>query len=454
MTRRSPPLIDRRRWLASLARAGVGLTPLAAGGLAGGLWSGFARALSARAAALPLQDAPEPAHRFILIFLDGGWNAHLSVDPVYGDRLATGNFQDVYATHELKAPDGKSALVTGIGFQNALPAFASIPTAFVNGMNVEIAAHDAAATYLLTGKAVIGRAMTQPAMPALLATTRGGLASHLVLGGGIPLGDTIGRAPPLQANGDGLGELLSPPGNEFKAETRAAIEQALNAEDALFYDSLGTKAQASLEPFRTSQHDIAAVFDDFGGKLDLTPELQERYAVKDERAFANLAAAFLALKSDLTTIVTVRIGGFDTHTDELGKQLPLQRGLAAVLAAFVDDLRNTPDPRDPASSLADTSTIVLTSEFTRTAKFNDSAGTDHANSASAVVMGRSVNDGVVVGATDEAGRPLGWSGTAAVAKDDATMIDGGALVATLLDLYGLPTEAAALTERRVRGLFS
>jgi uncharacterized protein (DUF1501 family) len=99
-------------------------------------------------------------------------------------------------------------------------------------------------------------------------------------------------------------------------------------------------------------------------------------------------------------------------------------------------------------------TVVLTSEFSRTARFNGSAGTDHANSASAIVMGRGVNDGVVVGATDELGRALGWNGSRPVAKDETTMIDGGSLVATLLDVFGLPDEAAALTERRILGLFT
>jgi uncharacterized protein (DUF1501 family) len=434
--------IDRRRLLRHAGRAALGL------GI-GGAWGALVRGFVAGSAR-----AETPVPRLLLVFLDGGWNSQLSVDPVVADRRASGNFEAVYNSHDVKAPSGKPALLTGIGFQDAFPAFATMPTAFVNGLNVEITAHDAAANYILTGKQVIGRTDSQPALPAVLASSRGGLASHVVFGGSIPLGDTIEKAPPLATSGEGLGDLLTAPGHEFHEETQDAIQNALVQLDEVYYRDLGDRAQASLAPFRTSQGDVAEAFRAFGGKLQLTPELEARYGADDDRGLASFAAAFVAMQSDLTTIVTVRTGGFDTHSNELANQLPRQQKIAKTLATLVADLRATPDPRDPGRSLADTTTIVLCSEFVRTPKFNDAAGTDHQNTASAIVMGPGVRDGAVVGATDAEGRALGWDGAKAVPQTPETLIDGATLVATALHQFGMSAEADAISERRLGGLFA
>ncbi len=394
-----------------------------------------------------------PVPRLVLIFLDGGWNNYFAIDPVYGKRLTNGAFESVFASHTLRAPPSKPNLLTGIGFQDALPAFDSIPTVFVNGLNVEIAAHDAAANYLLTGRSAIGRTLTEPAVTAVIATKRGGLASHLVLGGSVPLGETIQIAAPLMTTGNALGGLLTPPGSQFKEETRQALEEALSAHNQVFFSSLGDKAIASLQAFVDSQKDVSNAFKNFANKLNLDDEMKTRYDVASNGNMGDFAAAWLALKHDLTTIVSIRFGGFDTHTNELNSQLPLQRQVALALNAFVADLRATPDPRDPQNSLADTTTIVLTSEFTRTAKFNDTAGTDHQNSASAIIMGRGVRDNRLIGGTSETGEVMGWDGEKPVTKTEETMIDGSTLVATLLDQFGLGEVANQVSSRRIRGIF-
>lgn len=432
---KSHRLSRRRFFQLTSAASTLGLT---------GAWSTLGRAV---------QDAGS-SHKLVLVMLDGGWTSHLSCDPIVGSRRETGSFEEVYNSHDVRAPAGKDQLLTGLGFQPALPAFASMPTAFVNGMFVEIAAHDAASAFMLTGKQLIGRIVTEPSLPARLAARRGGLASHVVLGGSVPLGDTIEKAPPLQASGESLGELLSEPGDELSAATRDAMELALAQTDDLYFQSLGGKAQTSLEPFRASQRDLATVFDTFGGKLRLTDALRDRYGTKDDGDLASFPAALLALQYGLTSIVTIRVGGFDTHSNEINTQLPRQRVIATIVNSFVEDLRNTPDPHEAGRSLADNTTIVVTSEFTRTPRYNDTAGTDHQSTASAIVMGRGVRDNTIVGATDGDARPMGWDGTKAVTRTDQTMIDGSALVSSLLELFGAPEAAAAVGERRLRGLFT
>lgn len=396
----------------------------------------------------------EENRKFILIFLDGGWTSHLSVDPIMGSRRDSGNFEEVYNTHDIRTPTGKDKLFTGIGFQPALDAFASMPTTFINGLRIDVPGHDSASAFMLTGKNLIGRTVTQPALTAMMGASKGGFASHVVLGGGLPLGDTMGAAPPLITNGRSLGEMLAPPGVKFLPETRAVLEEALAKHDNLFFQRLAEKSQLSLGPFRSSQKEISAVFEKFGSKMLLTEDLEARYNVDANWGFGNFAAGFLTLREGLSSIVTIRSGGFDTHTNEQGTQIPRQQQVAGVIKTFVDDLRNTQDPHNPSTSIADNSTILITSEFVRTAKYNGTAGTDHQNSASAILMGKGVKDNQVVGETDEVGLPKGWVEEKPVTYSEETRIDASSLVPTILEQFGLGEEANQMSQRRIHGIFT
>jgi uncharacterized protein (DUF1501 family) len=269
----------------------------------------------------------------------------------------------------------------------------------------------------------------------------------------VPVGDLLDVAPPLETSGNDINDLVSPPGNGYKPETQAAIEAALAATDEAFYQSIGARAQASLAPFKAAQRDVVSLFAKFGGRLELSEALKARYAATRSPDMQNLAAAFLVLQTDLSAVVTVRMGNFDTHSNELGTQLPRQQAVAKGLATLVQDLRNAADPSAPSLSLADTTTILLTSEFVRTPKYNDSAGTDHQNSASAIVMGKGVEDNVVVGRTDDNAMPLGWVEGRPVPKTDETMIDGSTLAASVLALFGKTEQANQINPRRIDGLF-
>lgn len=391
--------------------------------------------------------------RLLVIFLDGGWNSHLAVDPVVGVRRLSGNFEDVYNSHEIISPNGKDNLLVGLGMQSALAAFKELPTAFFNGLNIDIPAHDTAKEFMLTGKNLVGRQALEPALPAIIAAARGGFASHIVLGGTVPLGTTFQSAPPIVTSGDSLGDLLAPPGIEFKAETRAILERSLAKVDDLYARRLGPKGIEALKPFRASQSAIGEVFERYGTSLVVGEELRSRYKVDENFSFVNLAATYLAFLHGLTTVSTVMIGGFDTHTNELGQQLPLQQSVGEVLATFVADLVKTEDPHNPGQSLADTTNILMTSEFVRTPKFNGTSGTDHQNSSSAILMGPGVKDNCVFGATDALGLPLGWEGDRSAPLSDETKIDAGSLVATILDGFGMNEQAALVSEKRIAGVF-
>lgn len=94
-----------------------------------------------------------------------------------------------------------------------------------------------------------------------------------------------------------------------------------------------------------------------------------------------------------TKIFLCRIGGFDTHANQvesnntsMGKHAALMYHISAAVKAFYDDLRNL--------GLADRVLSMTYSEFGRRAASNASYGTDHGNAAPMLIFGTCLNPGV------------------------------------------------------------
>jgi len=94
-----------------------------------------------------------------------------------------------------------------------------------------------------------------------------------------------------------------------------------------------------------------------------------------------------------TKIFLCRIGGFDTHADQvetnnttMGKHAALMYHISSAVKAFYDDLRNL--------GIADRVLTMTYSEFGRRAASNASYGTDHGNAAPMLIFGTCLNPGV------------------------------------------------------------
>ncbi len=88
-------------------------------------------------------------------------------------------------------------------------------------------------------------------------------------------------------------------------------------------------------------------------------------------------------------VVTVDIGGFDTHTNQGGagpnnRHSRQIREFSEGIAALYDDL----------GSQMDEVIILSVTEFGRTAKENGSAGTDHGDASSWFMVGKGINGGI------------------------------------------------------------
>lgn len=94
-----------------------------------------------------------------------------------------------------------------------------------------------------------------------------------------------------------------------------------------------------------------------------------------------------------TKIFLCRIGGFDTHANQvinnnatMGSHAALMYHISSAVKAFYDDLRNL--------GLADRVLTMTFSEFGRRAESNGSYGTDHGNAAPMLIFGTCLNPGV------------------------------------------------------------
>ena len=409
-----------------------------------------------------LQAEPSaPPKRLLTVFLKGGWDSLLATDPVLGAKLSSPAFEAAYASEPSLAITGKPQLWIGPGLQPLKAIFASVPTAFINGMFVEVSAHEIAYNYMLSARLSLSRSREYPSLAALLGDQGGKYPPHIVLGSSIPLGATRSSSPPLQASSiDAMSQLLRGPGraswNNYKTEVLPNAHELLEGLDQLSYQRLTLAQQQGLEGWRQAQSGLAQLYkSDLGSQLKLTAAIKQKFAVGEAGDLeGQLAGAFLALASGISPYITVvPPGNFDTHSHHMSQHKALLLKTAQALAILVEQMRTTPDPADQSRSLLESTTVLITSEFVRTPKFNAAQGTDHWQSASAILLGAGVEDGVVLGATGTDGMPLGW-----VAGQSMTRTSGNALLpsqigAALLHYFKQPTLAQAISDQPLIGLF-
>jgi uncharacterized protein (DUF1501 family) len=401
--------------------------------------------------------AADPRRRFLHIFLRGGWDSALATDPVVGSKAATSTYHSSYQGLSTFTVSGKGNLIGGWGLEPLSQALASVPTAFINGLFTEVTAHELAQNYMYSGVLSLSRTREYPSLSALMGVAAGSFPAHVVLGGPIPLGDSKLSHPPLQAqSGAGLADMLRGPYNQWiKASSFDPVHQLIKQLDRLHRNEQNTAAQASMAGWESAATQLDQLYaTGLGQKLTLDAAIKSRYGVTDDWSPQTLIpSAFLTLSAGLSPYVTLSIDGFDTHTNHFGQHVPLLRQVASQIALLIQDLRSTEDIQQPGSSLMDNTTILINSEFVRTPGLNAGSGTDHWPSASAILLGKGVQDNVVIGRTDENAQALGWVNGAAVARSTETQITPEHLVATLLDHMGFTAAANTISGGRIVGLF-
>ncbi len=418
----------------------------------------------------PAQFSAAQPHRFLQILLAGGWDSALATDPVRGDKSADGtNYDTAYSSVNQFTVSGKSNLHVGAGLENALPAFAAVPTCFVNGLFVEVTAHELAVNYMLSGRLSLSRSREFPSLLALMGTGAGVFPPHVTLGTAVPLGTTREVNPPLHASDiNSFSSMLAGPRSSDSADDPILNNEAVAITDSLINTLNGLKRSAeqvqsatNLRIWSQAESRIQEIYEPrYESQIGLPDNSQIRtdYGLEATGGEGSLealtAGAFQVLKSGLCPYVTVHAGGFDTHRNHLSQHVPRMASFSTALSRLIVDLQNTPDPAVSSLSLADTTTVVVTSEFVRTPIFNAAAGTDHWQSGSAIIMGKGVRDNTLVGRTNTDARPMGWVSGQPVTFNDSTRITPENLGAGLLRHLGFNNEADSLEATPLLEIFS
>ncbi|RKE39046.1 uncharacterized protein (DUF1501 family) [Paraburkholderia sp. BL23I1N1] len=108
-------------------------------------------------------------------------------------------------------------------------------------------------------------------------------------------------------------------------------------------------------------------------------------ARQDPASLGKLAAGFLS-RDDGPRIAMIETGGWDTHTAQNARLANQLKSLDTMLAAL----------RDGMGPLWTRTTVVVATEFGRTAAANGTGGTDHGTGSVAMVLGGSVAGGRVL----------------------------------------------------------
>jgi uncharacterized protein (DUF1501 family) len=90
-----------------------------------------------------------------------------------------------------------------------------------------------------------------------------------------------------------------------------------------------------------------------------------------------------------TQVILVSVNGFDTHADQLDRHETLLTDVGDGIAEFMK--------RIEAAGKADDVLLITTSEFGRRVAENASGGTDHGNGSVALLVGKGIDGGKVVG---------------------------------------------------------
>lgn len=409
--------MDRRTLLRGLA-ASAGL------GWAAGLPGRLARA------------AGGSDHRFLFVFVDGGWDPTWVFHPAFDDPAV-----DMPMDGSDLATAGDLRWVSGPG-RPAVDAFFErwgASTCVLNGLEVRSVAHERCRRLLFTGGGLEGAA----GVPSRIATASLSQApfGNVVFSG--PAFTNAGNAGAMRLGANGqLQDLLTrdavvgTDGLRLPSDELAALEDAFvagRADAAAARASRGAEARLT-EAYRDAL-DTLTIADDArdllqGGGGDTTTEL---------------ASAVSLLASGLARCAVVADKGarnerWDHHSD-VARQGPSFDQLFIRLSGALEQLSVTPGRHAP--TLLEEVTVVVMSEMGRFPRLNTSLGKDHWTTTSLMLLGGGIRGGRVVGGFTEA-----MTGAAIdpasleVAPSGGVVVQPAEVGATLMALAGLDPQAA------------
>jgi hypothetical protein len=334
---------------------------------------------------------PRVAHasktdRLLIIYWNaGGWDPSYVFDP---------HFESTALDRD---PSSVAANIGGLDFADAesRPAVRSFledyasQTAFVNGLAVGSISHSTCTRLMLTG----GRKDSDSDLPTLVAAATASdlVLPHVVLSGPRFPGSHGEVMAPLSATltGTAGGSLPSDSALSDGAEDRirSYLEQVSDVESSDGFEPLYAQYRSGLE------------------RMEALEASAEDIAVGSSSTEAEILSSGLSALSGglsrclmLTGSLPDRIS-WDSHMNNHLAQDEAFEKLFGDLSTLMGLLESTPGAS--GGVLADQATVLVLSEMGRTPVMNAGEGKDHWPYTSAMVLGKGVTGGQILGGTDE-----------------------------------------------------
>lgn len=335
-------------------------------------------------------------HYFLFYFMVGGWDLMLATDPVKRQE----GFLIPYEDEDIIE---HGAHRFGPGMRPMLPYMNQM--ALLRGIYCDALNHPQARFRMSTGRfKPPGNFVSAPSVQTLLAR-------HLGLAYELPnlSSDSL---RPATFRGDEPNRLLEP----VRVASVEQLKGMVNVKGGVGdYDEVVAAALAKKDALTRKSYEGVPLAEDFGEFADLAravagSDFPDRVAkmstsvTPEDRWQRQATMAVEAIRQDIAPVVTVGSGEFDTHTrgEYMSHAKAVLRGFDTI-ADIVAGLQAHVDP--DGRSLFDKTTIVVTSEFSRTPSRNELGGKHHWPTNAMVLLGKGIkhsNDGpTIFGEVDE-----------------------------------------------------
>jgi len=380
---------------------------------------------SAALAARPLFAATQkaPADQFfIFVHASGGWDVTLWADPRNEkkglvDPASTENTDLAPLSHWKSTKlegDVETFTILEAGALRFGPGIGDLidlhdRLTVVNGLAMNTVSHPDGTAFSCTGRHLAGGRSPASSIDVAITNELGTAQLLPDVAIGFPsayIGDHLDRrAIPLRiANAGVMAKSLARSDAYLKDDDRAAIT-ALLAEES--HDLAGRSVFPETFERLASQEESLPHLLGNELKAAFTPQaLQAAYPQFDYKVKniggGILGAAFAveAMKRNLIRTIGFSLGGLDTHNQNYKQQAHTQQELFGTISTLVKLLDATPHPTRNGHKLADSTHILVFSDFCRTPQINLSGGRDHYPNNSALVISPRFVSGKTFGKTD------------------------------------------------------
>lgn len=375
---------------------------------------------------------PDPNHLFLFVVFGGGWDHTMSLDPRHPSLDAMKDNTGIeMAWNALPAPFNLADPIQAPGSNLMFgPAIGDMQRHWdkmcvVRGISMDTLSHPTGARYFSTGKPPSGLsprgnsagAEVVEQLHRTFPNRLGKLANLSIDVDNYYTGNTTEvrafRASALSpiSIAASFSRGLTPEG-DFSLLPAAAKENLLALHrQRQFCDPSNIDASGVMTRVRQAQAKNEQLFSgsDIASFTVRAENATEwfRYGLPPAPGTPGLAAFFArqALARGISNSVTVLLQSeLDTHTSIHPVEQPnRQKAGWDALAKLIDDLAETNHPAMASDKLLDHTTVVVYSEFTRTALRNAAGGRDHSLTNSALLLGKGIRGNTVIGASSDNG---------------------------------------------------